>query len=106
MKASNKYTNHNRTVIFSELPVANKYDLTELEVQLKYTENTNDGNRCGKAIAIDNAVIPGIIKAVNNHNYMLTACKSVLESLTRNLDEAYLPETKQLLADVIAKASS
>jgi hypothetical protein len=37
---------------------------------------------------------------------LLAACKSVLESLERNLAMDYLPETKATLRGVIAKAES
>jgi len=56
---------HNRTILFSGLPVAHKSDLASLEVSLNYTEEPHEGNRLHKAIALDNKVIPFIHRACN-----------------------------------------
>ena len=67
MKAENTTTDHNRTIRFMDLvghrgePMTGMDGKTELQVSLHYVRENNayDG------VALDNAVIPAIIKAVN-----------------------------------------
>jgi len=52
---------HNRTLVARGLPQKHPSDLTELEIQIKYT----GASTCENAIPLDNIVIPHIVSKVN-----------------------------------------
>ena len=62
MKADNTTTEHNRTIKVSGILDA---DMPEMLITITYVRETNDANILNKAIALDNLVIPAIIKALN-----------------------------------------
>jgi hypothetical protein len=52
-----------RTLHFTGLPVEGQSRLTEVSVSLRYVEG-EDGDRLGRAITLDNVIIPLIVKAL------------------------------------------
>lgn len=43
-------------------------DIKELDITIMYTENTNEGCRALKAVALDGQIIPAIIRCINRRN--------------------------------------
>jgi hypothetical protein len=56
-----------RVLRFTDLPQTKHNSLPSLEVGVRYTIDSNEGpGLLDKALALDDAVIPGILEAVNN----------------------------------------
>jgi hypothetical protein len=60
MKAENTTTDHNRTIRITDIP---DKDFPELLITICYVDD--ERSRCGKAVVLDNIVIPAIIKGLN-----------------------------------------
>lgn len=65
MIAENVSSDHNRTIVFKDLPILEGMTLPSLTITVNYD---GDGDSdVHKGITLDNVVIPAIILAVNNH---------------------------------------
>lgn len=78
-----KTADYNRVVVFGNLPkMKPDTGIIALKVQFQYVEMPNEGNRTGKAIALDNQVIPAIHNAFE--------CRRQLQALSVQVKSAGL----------------
>jgi hypothetical protein len=91
MIAENTTTGHNRTIRIMDI---SDEDFPELLVTVNYVDD--DRSRCGKAVVLDNIVIPAIIKALNGPRYeawkesLHRACDVVCEEYPSVMEEITL----------------
>lgn len=95
MKAENKTTIHNRTIRLTELPIGQFCCKSEMLITINYVEDQNI-QRLDLAVALDNVIIPAIIKAINQKDLIKEAI-SGLQTFGGAAVEDTLNKLKQIL---------
>ena len=98
---------HNRTLLAVELPTKMKFDLSQVEFYINYTLEENEGGACHKAIALDDHVVPQIVRAVNMHEQLVEAVKHlerILSGKPYDRDEQeFLQQARALIQEAKAR---
>ncbi len=78
MRCERLYPGSGRRLKFTDLPdtVEDLAGLPELEVDIRYTGESSGR----KAIVLDNAIIPELVRRVNGFEALLTACRIAFEA--------------------------
>lgn len=76
---------HNRTLLVSPLLQTYRAAPKEMMIDINYHTEKEGNSSCVKAIALDNQIIPEIVRRFNSHEKLVEACRMAAEWLDRSI---------------------